>query len=215
MKKGLYWNRKNTEYHQEKNMNQIIYGCAYYDEYMPFDRLDKDIEMMKKAGINMVRIAESTWSTEQPDQDTFDFTSVIRVMDAMEEAGIDVIIGTPTYAVPYWLVHQHPEIMADTDHGPAMYGARQLMDISSPAYREAAEKIIRQLLEVTANRKCVIGYQIDNETKYYDAANEGIQKAFVRHLRERFHDDIQAMNKAFGLAYWSNALSDWDVFPDI
>ncbi|MBR2812990.1 MAG: beta-galactosidase [Solobacterium sp.] len=196
-------------------MNQIIYGCAYYDEYMPFDRLDKDIEMMKKAGINMVRIAESTWSTEQPDQDTFDFTSVIRVMDAMEEAGIDVIIGTPTYAVPYWLVHQHPEIMADTDHGPAMYGARQLMDISSPAYREAAERIIRQLLEVTANRKCVIGYQIDNETKYYDAVNEGIQKAFVRHLRERFHDDIQAMNKAFGLAYWSNALSDWDVFPDI
>ena len=45
------------------NMKELLYGAAYYDEYMPYDRLDKDVEMMKKAGINTVRIAESTWST--------------------------------------------------------------------------------------------------------------------------------------------------------
>lgn len=38
-------------------MKEILFGAAYYDEYMPYDRLDKDIEMMKKAGINTVRIA--------------------------------------------------------------------------------------------------------------------------------------------------------------
>ena len=37
----------------------MLYGVAYYDEYMPYERLEKDIEMMKKAGINLVRIAES------------------------------------------------------------------------------------------------------------------------------------------------------------
>ena len=41
-------------------MKELLYGAAYYDEYMPYDRLDKDVEMMKKAGINTVRIAEST-----------------------------------------------------------------------------------------------------------------------------------------------------------
>jgi beta-galactosidase len=40
---------------------------------MPYDRLDKDIEMMKKAGINTVRIAESTWSTCEPQDGVFDF----------------------------------------------------------------------------------------------------------------------------------------------
>ena len=30
-------------------MDQLLYGAAYYDEYMPYDRLDKDVEMMKKA----------------------------------------------------------------------------------------------------------------------------------------------------------------------
>ena len=39
-------------------MREILFGAAYYDEYMPCERLDKDVEMMKKAGINTVRIAE-------------------------------------------------------------------------------------------------------------------------------------------------------------
>ena len=33
-------------------MDHLLYGCAYYDEYMPYERLDKDLAMMKKAGIN-------------------------------------------------------------------------------------------------------------------------------------------------------------------
>lgn len=76
-------------------MDQLLYGVAYYDEYMPYERLDKDIEMMKAAGINLVRIAESTWSTCEPQEGVFDFHHVTRVLDAMEAAGIQVIIGTP------------------------------------------------------------------------------------------------------------------------
>ena len=33
-------------------MDKLLYGVAYYDEYMPYDRLDQDVEMMKAAGIN-------------------------------------------------------------------------------------------------------------------------------------------------------------------
>lgn len=45
---------------QNFKMDKLLYGVAYYDEYMPYERLDKDIQMMKEAGINVVRIAEST-----------------------------------------------------------------------------------------------------------------------------------------------------------
>ena len=38
-------------------------------------------------------------------------------MDAMEEAGINVIIGTPTYAVPAWMVKAHPDVIATTKKG--------------------------------------------------------------------------------------------------
>lgn len=85
-------------------MERLLYGAAYYEEYLPVDRLEKDVEMMKAAGINVVRIAESTWSTCEPQDGVFDFSHVERVLDAMEQAGISVIIGTPTYAVPTWMV---------------------------------------------------------------------------------------------------------------
>ncbi len=39
----------------------ILYGASYYAEYMPYERLDKDVELMVKAGINLVRVGESTW----------------------------------------------------------------------------------------------------------------------------------------------------------
>ena len=196
-------------------MKELLYGVAYYDEYMPYDRLDKDVEMMKKAGINTVRIAESTWSTCEPQPGVFDFSHVERVMDAMEEAGINVIIGTPTYAVPTWMVKAHPDVLAETVKGRGIYGARQIMDITHPVYLFYAERVIRELLKRTAHRKCVIGFQLDNETKYYGTAGKNVQEQFVKYIREKFHDDLDALNYEFGLDYWSNRINAWEDFPDV
>ena len=196
-------------------MKKLLYGAAYYDEYMPYDRLQQDVAMMKKAGINTVRIAESTWSTCEPQEGVFDFSHVERVMDAMEEAGINVIIGTPTYAIPTWMVKSHPDVMAKTVKGRGIYGARQIMDITHPVYRFYAERVIRKLMECTAHRKCVIGFQVDNETKYYGTAGKNVQEKFVKYLRKKFNNDLDAMNHEFGLDYWSNRINAWEDFPDV
>ena len=37
-------------------MKKLLYGAAYYDEYMPYDRLQQDVAMMKKAVISLPRI---------------------------------------------------------------------------------------------------------------------------------------------------------------
>jgi beta-galactosidase len=194
---------------------KLLYGAAYYDEYMPCERLETDMQMMQEAGINLIRIAESTWSTEEPADGKFDFSHVTRVMDAAERHGIRVIIGTPTYAVPAWLVREHPDILAVTMRGQGIYGCRQIMDITNADYLAHAERIIRKLAEVTCGRKCVIGYQLDNETKYYDTAGAGVQRRFVAHLKEKFHGSCEEMNRAYGLDYWSNRVDDWDDFPDV
>ena len=196
-------------------MKELLFGVAYYDEYMPYDRLEQDVAMMKKAGINTVRIAESTWSTCEPQEGVFDFSHVERVMDAMEEAGIHVIIGTPTYAVPTWMVKAHPDVIAETVKGRGIYGARQIMDITHPVYLFYAERVIRELMKRTAHRKCVIGYQLDNETKYYGTAGKNVQEKFVKYLRTKFHNDLDAMNHEFGLDYWSNRINAWEDFPDV
>lgn len=195
-------------------MDKLLYGVAYYDEYMPYERLDKDIQMMKDAGINVVRIAESTWSTHEPQSGVFDFSSVDRVLDAMHAAGIQVIVGTPTYAVPTWMVKEHPEVLATTVQGQGKYGARQIMDITHPTYLFYAERIIRKLISRVSKHPAVIGYQTDNETKHYNTAGDNVQLQFVKYMRNKF-SSLDDLNKEFGLDYWSNRINSWEDFPSV
>lgn len=194
--------------------NNLIFGAAYYPEYMPYDRIEKDIRMMKDAGMNTVRIAESTWSTEEPEDGVFDFSYVDAVLACLRENGMHAIIGTPTYAVPAWLARKDPSIMVTRKDGQAPYGARQSMDILNPVFLFHAERIIRKLAAHTASHPSVCGFQIDNETKHYGNYGPYAQKAFKEHLM-RTYTTTDAFNKAFGLAYWSNSIHSWDDFPDI
>ncbi|MGM0884024.1 MAG: beta-galactosidase [Bacillota bacterium] len=195
-------------------MKKLLYGVAYYDEYMPYERLDEDIRMMKEAGINVVRIAESTWSTHEPQNGVFDFSSVDKVLDAMHKAGLHVIVGTPTYAVPTWMVKEHPDVLAITPRGPGKYGARQIMDITNPAYLFYSERIIRKLIGRVSGHPAVIGYQTDNETKHYDTAGPNVQLMFVKYMRETY-ETLDRINELFGLDYWSNRINRWEDFPSM
>ena len=123
---------------------------ACYREYLPKERLDGNIRLMKAAGSIAVRIAESTWSSYEPRDGEFDFSQVLTVPDRMHQHQISVIIGTPTYALPAGWQKKHPSVIAETPQGVNKYGHRQKMDITSPVYLFYSERIIRRLLAATA-----------------------------------------------------------------
>jgi beta-galactosidase len=197
---------------QSPKIEKLLFGVAYYDEYMPYERLEKDVAMMNQAGINVVRIAESTWSTVEPQDNVYDFSHIDRVLNAMHKGNISVIIGTPTYALPTWLVKKYPSVLATTAHGQNRYGVRQNMDITNVHFRFHAERVIRKIMEHVKDHLAIIGYQVDNETKHYNTAGENVQKAFVEHIKNKFKT-LDNVNKAFGLDYWSNRINNWDDFP--
>jgi beta-galactosidase len=194
--------------------DKILYGAAYYYEYMPYERLDKDVKMMQDCGINVVRVAESTWAVWEPQDGIFDFSKLDRVLNAMNKAGIKVIVGTPTYAMPDWLAKEHPEVLATTPNGKNKYGARQNMDIASPVFRFYAERIIRKLVDHVKDNPAVIGFQADNETKHYNTDGDTVNKMFVSYLKSKFKT-TDKLNNAFGLNYWSNTVNNWDDFPSM
>ena len=194
--------------------DKLYYGAAYYDEYMPYDRIETDMDMMERAGMNVIRIAESTWSTWEPQEGQYDFSHLHRMLDAARKHHISVIIGTPTYAIPSWLAKKADDILALNHGGQEIYGHRQNMDITHPIYLSYAEKIIRRLMEEVKNEPHVIGFQLDNETKHYDTCSPRAQKMFVDALKKQY-PDIRAFNHEFGLDYWSNRIDNWDDFPDI
>ena len=195
-------------------MDQLLYGVAYYPEYEPYERTEQDLQMMLDAGINVIRMAESTWSTWEKRDGEFDFSILIRTLDLCGKMGMKVIIGTPTYAIPAWLVKKDPKVMVTDRSGRRRYGARQIMDIMNPTYREHAERIIRKLLEVSSRYSCVIGYQLDNETKHYGTSGRNVRKLFRKYLMDLF-GTVENLNREFGFAYWSNSIGDWKDLPDV
>ncbi len=201
-------------YAQQSITKELLYGVAYYDEYMPYERLDKDIQMMKDAGINVVRIAESTWSTVEPQDGVYDFTKIDRVLNAMHKAGIHVIVGTPTYAIPTWLARKYPDVLVVTAQGQRQYGVRQNMDITNKHFLTHAERVIRKIMEHVKDHPGIIGYQVDNETKAYSTAGPEVQKQFVGYMKKKFVT-LDSINRAFGLDYWSSRINTWEDFPSM
>lgn len=192
---------------------ELLFGAAYYPEYMPEDRIDTDFAMMRSAGINVIRIAESTWSTWEPENGKFDFSLLLHTLDKALEYDLQVIVGTPTYAIPAWMAREHPDVMVQTPAEQRRYGHRQYHDTMNPHYRFYAERIIRKMMEAIAEHPAIIGYQLDNEMRYAQNVGPYMLEAFRKHMQEKFGTP-QALNRAYYLPYWSNAIAAWRDFPN-
>jgi len=198
---------------QSPAFNTVLYGAAYYQEYMPYERLDKDVQLMKEAGLTVVRLGESSWGLFEPKEGVFDFAWMDRIIDKMHAAGIKVILGTPTYSMPAWLAKKHPEILSEKlDGSKASFGIRQNMDFSNPTFLFYAERIIRRLMEHYAKHPAIIGFQVDNETSTYGTANYDLQRSFVDYMKNKYKT-TDSLNHLWGLNYWGMRLNDWDEFP--
>jgi beta-galactosidase len=210
-------------------MDTVLYGVAYYPEYMPHDRLDKDIELMQKARITVVRVGESTWSSWEPRDGDFQFAWMQRVLDHLHHAGIKAILGTPTYSIPTWLYKEHPEI-AVTHHGsappledpyaptypssitPGYYGPRQNYDFLNPYFRQHAERVIRKIVSHFKGHPAVIGYQIDNETAPTGVPTTYTNAAFLELLKQKYKTP-ETINTIWGLVYWGQLVDKWEDLP--
>ena len=210
-------------------MSTILYGAAYYPEYMPYERLDTDVELMQKAGITVVRVGESTWSSWEPRDGAFEFAWMQRVLDKLHSAGIKAILGTPTYSVPTWLYKKHPDILV-THYGtapplndpyaptyppsrsPGYYGPRQNYDFLNPHFRQHAERVIRQIASHFKDHPAVIGYQIDNETSPNGVPTRYTTAAFVDRLKRKYKTPDR-INRIWGLAYWGQLVDNWEDLP--
>src|SRR5579859_1625414 len=210
-------------------METILYGVAYYPEYMPYDRVDKAVELMQKAGITVVRVGESTWSSWEPREGDFQFAWMQRVLDRLHAAGIKAILGTPTYSIPTWLYKEHPEILVlhagtapplgdpyyptyPSAERPGYYGIRQNYDFLNPYFRQHAERVIREIISHFKDHPAVIGYQIDNETFPTGVPTQYMNAAFLERLKQKFKTP-EGMNRAWGLAYWGQLVDTWDDLP--
>ncbi len=97
-------------------MGRFIYGGDYNPEQW-LDRpdiLEKDIEMMKKAGINEATVGVFSWAMLEPEEGKFNFDWLEKIVDNLYSNGISVIMATPSGARPRWLASKYPEVLRTT-----------------------------------------------------------------------------------------------------
>jgi len=186
-------------------------GVAYYPEFWPEDRWDEDVRLMKRAGINFVRIGEFAWTAMEPAEGRFDLGWLHRIVEKLGRAGIRVLLCTPTAAPPAWLTTRYPDtLLVRKDGSRAMHGARRHYCSTSPTYRRHSARITEALAREFSKHKNVLGWQLDNE---FAAEGGGCYcpnctARFRQWLKDRY-GDLAKVNAAWQTRFWSVTYTDW------
>ncbi len=191
---------------------RLAYGADYNPEQWPREVWAEDVRLMREAGVNIVSLGIFSWARLQPAEGTWDFAWLDHVMDLLHAGGIAVDLATATASPPPWLTTAHPEILPVTASGETLWpGARQHWRPTSPVFRTHALRLVRAMADRYAGHPALVAWHISNELgchNVYDYSDDAA-RAFRVWLRERYRT-LDALNHAWGTAFWSQRYGDWE-----
>lgn len=193
-----------------------FYGAAYYPEDWPLEQIDQDIALMRAAGMNCMRVGEFAWSRMEPQEGAYDFGWLHLAVDKLIDAGIAVVMGTPTCTPPAWLTARYPECLVVNHHGTrATHGARVHACPNSPTYRGHVQRIVTRMADEFGRNPGIVGWQIDNELYAYRERGcccPVCHRGFHDWLRRRF-GTVEALNAAWCTDLWSQTYQSFAQVP--
>lgn len=190
----------------------ISFGGDYSPEQWPWETVLEDMELMREAGVNLVTLGVFSWIVHEPREGLFDFSWLDRMLDLLHEHGIAVDLATPTAAVPMWLHRLHPEILPQDEHGhPLAPGGRLGFCPSSPVFRRFALRIVDRLAAHVAGHPAVRMWHVSNELGGGNArCHCPVSNDRFRAWVETKYRTVDALNAAWGMAFWGNSYSSFE-----
>lgn len=193
-----------------KELKKPFIGVAYYPEDWPESEMDFDIAKMKEIGIGVARIGEFAWKKMEPEEGFFEFGWLHRVVDKLAEAGIRVIMGTPTAVPPKWLTSLDKEMFIEDGNGHRVsHGGRRHACSNNPIYLEHCDRIVTELAREFGDDENIIGWQIDNEIYLQNCHCRHCENQFRRHLKKKY-GTIEELNNRWNLNLFSQAYASFD-----
>ena len=194
-------------------VDRFWFGAPYYPEHWDAETREQDAERMAAAGFNMVRMAEFAWDRLEPSEGTFDFSLFDETVQKLGAKGIYTMMCTPTATPPRWFTVKYPETLRVNTNGVIMqHGSRQHCCHSNSIFRDYSRKITRAMAEHYRGNKFVTAWQTDNEFNCHFAECHcpSCEREFQDFCRLKFNNDIDALNQAWGNAFWALTYTDFD-----
>ena len=187
-------------------------GVCYYPEQWPRERWPQDAELMRQAGLSLVRIAEFAWVAMEPREGEFTWAWLDQAIEVLAAEGLQVILGTPTASPPPWLCRAHPDILpVDAQGRRRRHGSRRHYCPNSASYRQHTVRIVTAMASHYGSHPAVVGWQIDNEFGCHGTARcycDACAEAFRDWLKAEYKT-IDDLNEAWGTIFWSQTYGDW------
>lgn len=194
------------------NGKRFVLGTCYYPEHWKEEVWKEDLERMLATGIEVIRVAEFAWSKIEPTEGNFTYEFFDHFLDVVEETQMKVIFCTPSATPPAWLTDKYPEVLNVSKEGLVYrHGQRRHYNYNSSVYQEFCARITEKSAARYAGRKCIIGWQIDNEincekNEFY---SESDTVAFRKFLQDKY-GTLDKLNDAWGTVFWNQTYTAWE-----
>ncbi|TDQ64388.1 beta-galactosidase [Maritalea mobilis] len=194
-------------------MTQKGLGVCYYPEQWPSHMWASDAQRMAELGLTWVRIGEFAWSKIEPKPDQLEWAWLDQAIDTLANAGLKIVLGTPTATPPRWMLTKHPDMLAvDAEGRPRKFGSRRHYCFSHEGYKQECARIVGLLAERYGDHPAICAWQTDNEYGCHDTTisySDAARDAFQHWLKTRY-GTVEALNQAWGNVFWSMEYGAFD-----
>lgn len=190
------------------------WGTSYYPELVDEKEWELDLDHMKDAGIDCLRLLDFAWTAMEPREGCYEWAWIDRFVELAAARGMGLILCTPTATPPAWLARQYPEIMIENRDGTRrQFGSRRDADVDSPIYRHFSALIATEMGRRYGQHPAVLGWQIDNELLGPEGVSpechsRASQWRFRDFLKRR-HGTVATLNRRWGLRFWNQEYTCW------
>ena len=200
----------------DERMEKVLYGGDYNPEQWSEDVWEEDMRLFALAGIDIVTLNVFSWASLQPDEHTYCFEKLDKIMDLVEKNGLKVCMATSTAAHPAWMAKKYPDILRTEFNGmKRKFGSRHNSCQNSPTYQKYSVLLAKKLAERYKDRECIVAWHVSNEYGG-ECYCENCEKAFRVWLKDKYKT-IEELNRAWNTAFWGHTFYEWDeiVLPNL
>jgi beta-galactosidase len=198
--------------------NEFLFGASVYPELQTRPEWNRMLDEFRRAHINIVRVAESSWGNLESAPGKVDFGWLTQFLEDVRAHKMQAILGTSTYIAPQWLIASDPEMLRELSPGVKVHPmGRKAACINHPVYRAACRRYVQALGRAFKDNPAVIGWQLDNEIEFtaeqicYDKA---CNRAWHDWLQKTYHS-AEEFNRRLLLVSWGMKVDSLDQIPQV